>query len=179
MLVMIVPAPSFASKDINATTRLSNKHHFFYKSKRKILLISGEQRNRFNEAVEYNNTEFDYAEARKPEQASEYLKKTLVIFQKAQDKQNEDRVLGNTGTVYSDIEQAQQTLDYYQQLELRERTLKELESRREVLKKLVLTHRGVKDYEHVLEILQEILILDRQLEDKQGEGVTRANASKF
>jgi tetratricopeptide (TPR) repeat protein len=169
---MIVPAPSFASKDINATTRLSNKHHFFYKSKRKILLISGEQRNRFNEAVEYNNTEFDYAEARKPEQASEYLKKTLVIFQKAQDKQNEDRVLGNTGTVYSDIEQAQQTLDYYQQLELRERTLKELESRREVLKKLVLTHRGVKDYEHVLEILQEILILDRQLEDKQGEGVT-------
>jgi len=172
VLVMIVPAPSFASKDINATTRLSNKHHFFYKSKRKILLISGEQRNRFNEAVEYNNTEFDYAEARKPEQASEYLKKTLVIFQKAQDKQNEDRVLGNTGTVYSDIEQAQQTLDYYQQLELRERTLKELESRREVLKKLVLTHRGVKDYEHVLEILQEILILDRQLEDKQGEGVT-------
>jgi CHAT domain-containing protein/Tfp pilus assembly protein PilF len=169
---MTIPAPAFAFKDINATTRLSNKHHFFYKSERKILLISSEKRNRFDEAVEYNNTEFDYAEARKPEQASEYLKKPLVIFQEVQDKHNEDRVLGHTDTVYSDIGQAQQTLDYYQQLELRERTLKELESRREVLKKLALTHRGVKDYEHALEILQEILILDRQLEDKQGEGVT-------
>lgn len=114
LLVMTIPAPAFAFKDINATARLSNKHHFFNKSERKILLISSEKRNRFNEAVEYNNTGFDYADKGQPDKAIEYFERALSIFRELKDKQNEASLLNNIGSVYNEIGQTQKALEYYE-----------------------------------------------------------------
>ncbi|BAY60055.1 TPR repeat-containing protein [Calothrix brevissima NIES-22] len=99
----------------------------------------------------------------------------LSIYREIQDRQGEEKALGNLGLVYNSLGDYKKAIDYHQQVLAIAQSIKDRQSEGAALGNLGIAYYSLGDYKKAIDYLQQYLAIAREIKNRQGEGKALGN----